>query len=79
MEDMVVVEGRVIEPVAVEARPGYRIWVKYADSVEGEVDLSHKVGKGAFRAWDTTVPFAHADPLPGTKIWIFAATRSTCS
>ncbi len=28
---------------AVEVRPlsGYRIWLRYADGVEGEVDLSH--------------------------------------
>ena len=70
MEDVVVVEGRVIEPVAVEARPGYRIWVKYADGVEGEVDLSHKIGKGVFQAWDTTVPFAHVHPGPcGSIAW----------
>ena len=70
MEDIVVVEGRVIEPVAVEARPGYRIWVKYADGVEGEVDLSHKVGKGVFQAWDTTVPFAHVHLGPcGSIAW----------
>ncbi len=38
-------------PIAVEARDGYRIWLRYADGVEGEVDLSHLVEKGVFKAW----------------------------
>ncbi len=31
--------------------PNYRLWLKYSDGVEGEVDLSHLVGKGVFKAW----------------------------
>lgn len=38
-------------PMAVEPREGYRIWLRYADGAEGEVDLSHLVGKGVFAAW----------------------------
>lgn len=38
-------------PVAVEARDGFRIWLRYADGAEGEVDLSHLAGKGVFEAW----------------------------
>ena len=38
-------------PVAVEPPNGYRIWLRYTDGVEGEVELSHLVGKGAFAAW----------------------------
>ena len=43
---------------AVEVRPfsGYRIWLRYADGVEGEVDLSNLAGRGLFKAWiDRTV------------------------
>ena len=38
---------------ASEVRPlnGYRIWLRYADGVEGEVDLSHLAGRGVFKAW----------------------------
>ena len=39
-------------PVAVEARGKYRIWVKFLDGVEGEVDLSDCAGIGVFKAWD---------------------------
>ena len=38
-------------PIAVEPRDGYRIWLRYADGTEGEVDLSHLAGKGVFSAW----------------------------
>ena len=38
-------------PVAVEPRDGYRIWLHYADGVEGEVDLSAVAGKGVFAVW----------------------------
>ena len=36
----------------VEAREGYRIWVEYDDGACGEVDYSHKVGRGVFKVWD---------------------------
>ena len=39
-------------PVEVEPRDGFRIWVKFDDGVSGEIDLSHLAGKGVFKAWD---------------------------
>ena len=39
------------KPVEVEARQGYKIWVKYADGPEGVVDLSDLVGQGPYAAW----------------------------
>ncbi len=41
----------MIRPVEVEARDGYRLWLRYSDGVSGEVDLSHLVGRGMFEAW----------------------------
>ena len=41
----------MIQPVFVEPRPGYRIWVQYSDGVSGEVDLSGLVGRGVFQVW----------------------------
>lgn len=29
----------------------YRVWLRFDDGVEGEVDLSDMVGKGVFAAW----------------------------
>ena len=39
---------------AIEVRPlsGYRIWLRYADGVAGEVDLGHLVGRGVFKVWE---------------------------
>ena len=37
--------------VAAEARESYRLWVRFDDGLEGEVDLSDVAGKGVFRRW----------------------------
>jgi len=42
----------MFEPVEVEARSDYRLWIRYADGAEGEVDLSHLAGRGVFELWD---------------------------
>ena len=42
----------LLQPVAVETREGYRIWLRYADGVEGEVDLSHLAGERVFAVWN---------------------------
>ncbi len=42
----------MFKPVEVKALPDYKLWVKYSDGVEGEVDLSHLVGKGVFSVWN---------------------------
>ena len=39
-------------PVAVEPRNGFRIWIKFQDGQEGEIDLSHLAGNGIFKAWN---------------------------
>ena len=38
-------------PTDARPRPDYRLWVRYDDGAEGEVDLSHLVGHGVFKAW----------------------------
>ena len=57
---------------AVEVRPlsGYRIWLRYADGVEGEVDLSHLAGRGVFKAWIDRAVFdqVHVDSS-GAVAW----------
>ncbi len=39
---------KIIQAKALE---NYRLWLKYSDGTEGEVDLSHLAGKGVFAAW----------------------------
>jgi hypothetical protein len=58
--------------VEVEARPHFRIWVRFEDGLQGEVDLSELVGKGVFRRWrDDPEEFSQArvDPESGTVVW----------
>lgn len=41
-------------PKPLEVRPvtRFRLWIRYDDGSEGEVDLSDLAGRGVFRAWD---------------------------
>ena len=58
--------------VEVEARPKFRLWVKFADGVEGEVDLSDVAGRGVFTRWtDTPEEFAQVviDEVSGAPHW----------
>ena len=43
---------RLPKLIEVEARDGFRIWVRFDDEVSGKVDLSHLEGFGVFKAWD---------------------------
>jgi hypothetical protein len=58
--------------VEVEARPNFRVWVRFKDGLEGEADLSDLVGKGVFRRWrDNPAEFAEVsvDLDRGTIVW----------
>jgi hypothetical protein len=58
--------------VEVEARPNFRVWVRFKDGLEGEADLSDLVGKGVFRRWrDNPAEFAEVsvDLDSGTIVW----------
>jgi hypothetical protein len=56
--------------VQVKAVEGYRIWLRYADGVEGEVDLSDLSGRGVFRTWADRKVFeaVHVDES-GAIVW----------
>lgn len=45
------------KPVEVKPLANYRIWLRYDDGVEGEVDLSDLAGRGVFQAWNDPVFF----------------------
>ena len=38
--------------VEVKALHDYRLWLRYEDGVEGEVELSDLAGQGVFAAWN---------------------------
>ena len=59
-----VIAVRVLEP--------FKIWVKFEDGLEGEVDLSGIAGKGVFKRWtESPSEFfqARVDPDSGTVVW----------
>lgn len=47
----------MLKPVAVRALSDFKLWIKFSDVVEGEVDLSHLAGKGIFSLWDDYYAF----------------------
>ena len=44
-------------PLEVKAHKNFRIWLRYDDGTEGEVDLSDLAGRGVFQAWNDTTFF----------------------
>lgn len=58
--------------IAVKARPGFKVWVRFEDGVEGEADLSDLAGRGVFKRWtENPSEFGEAsvDPESGTVTW----------
>ena len=47
----------MVRPTSVQALPGFRIWLRYNDGVEGKVDLSDLAGRGVFAAWNDVAFF----------------------
>ncbi|MXX41999.1 MAG: DUF2442 domain-containing protein [Acidimicrobiales bacterium] len=64
---MVICDRRV-RPIDVRALAPHRIWLRYEDGVEGEVDLSHLAGDGVFAAWNDLSFFSAVRLGPGTSI-----------
>lgn len=46
------------KPIDVRALQPYRIWLRYDDGVQGEVDLSDFAGRGVFAAWQDPAAFS---------------------
>ena len=65
----------MIRPTAVQARDNYRIWIEFEDGEQGEIDLSHLVGQGVFKAW--LDPEFFQDVRIVDNDTIFGATTST--
>jgi len=57
--------------VEVQTLEGYRVRVRFADGITGEVDLSSLVGKGVFSVWNDPEEFAKVfiDPESHTLAW----------
>lgn len=57
--------------VDAKARANYRLWLRFTDGAEGEVDLSFLVGQGVFARWNDPAEFARVrvDPTIRTVSW----------
>ena len=57
--------------VDVEARTDYRVWIRFADGVDGEIDLSDLAGSGVFEIWKDPIEFrkVFVDRETGTIAW----------
>jgi hypothetical protein len=57
--------------IEVKPLPAYRVWLKYEDGIQGEVDLSDLAGKGVFSAWNEPGFFEtlFIDPETGAVAW----------
>ncbi|HUG91619.1 MAG TPA: DUF2442 domain-containing protein [Planctomycetaceae bacterium] len=58
----------MFKPVEVKPLPGHRLHIRYADGIEGEVDLSHLAGKGVFACWSDPGVFESVSIGPGGEI-----------
>ncbi len=58
----------MFKPTDVKPLPGYRLQIRYADGVAGEVDLSHLVGKGVFALWNDLKLFENVSIGAGGEI-----------
>lgn len=57
--------------IACKAKPHYRVWIRFDDGLEGEVDLNYLVGQGVFEAWKSIEFFnsVQIDPKSDTLSW----------
>jgi hypothetical protein len=46
--------------IAYKVLEDYRVWLRFDDGAEGEVDLKDMVGKGVFAAWQDAAFFQQA-------------------
>ena len=47
----------MLKVVEAKPLPDYKLWVRFADGIQGEVDLSHLAGKGVFSIWNDYAEF----------------------
>ena len=72
--------GEFSQPTSVAPLPEYRIWLRYADGVSGEVDLSHLAGQGPFARWSDQQYFQSVNLRPdGVVYWGDGSDIVLCS
>jgi len=58
----------MVRIVAVKAIEPYRIWIRFADGLEGTIDLSELVGQGVFQRL--------VDPTEFTQVYVDRETHT---
>ena len=58
----------MFRPVEIAPLPKYRLHIRFADGVEGVVDLAHLVGKGVFALWNEPRAFEKVTIGPSGEI-----------
>lgn len=64
--------SKQIRIVRCKPEPNFRVWIQFADGLEGIVDLRDLLEKPAFqRAWQSTEQFnqVRIDPITDTITW----------
>lgn len=59
------------KPIFVQALNPYRLFLRYDDGMEGEVNLAHLAGQGIFAQWDENGLFStvYIDPETDAIAW----------
>lgn len=57
-----------LHPTEIRPRSDYRLWIRFSDGSEGEIDLSAKAGRGVFRIWNEPGVFESAAISPHRTI-----------
>lgn len=55
-------------PTEIWPRGDFRLWVRFNDGSEGEIDLSARAGRGVFKIWDEPGVFESAAISPHRTI-----------
>jgi hypothetical protein len=70
----------MVRPVEVRPLARYRIWLRYQDGTEGEIDLSHLAGRGVFAVWSQEGVFEQVRLGPHGQVeWPAEVDLRTCS
>lgn len=58
----------MLTPLEVKALAGFRLWLRYSDGTQGEVDRSDLAGRGVFSLWNDESAFRKVHLGPGGAI-----------
>ncbi len=51
----------MIMPIKVKPLENYQLWIKYADGIDGIVELADLAGRGVFSLWNDYKEFQNKD------------------